>query len=204
MNLAASETGQIIGSWTSANIPSGATLQTSIEEMEAGINPSLVSGYYSAQVQASFKGDLQHVLWRSTDGSLTNLSTCLSGVASNRMRLIGVHSSLLESNYPSSVRVNNLGGSPTTVTLGIYNALDNSKLGSYVTNSISAGGEAIIPISNIEVASGISPTSPSNAFADIYHYIIRAETPFQGFMQHLLLNVASNVITDLTSSCSLN
>ncbi|MHB1207925.1 MAG: InlB B-repeat-containing protein, partial [Rhodospirillaceae bacterium] len=153
--------------------------------------------YYSAAVTATFGGYFQHVLWRPTDGTLTNLSTCGSGVTSDPASLQGVHSTLVGANFPSTVVIANTGTAAETVTLGIYDARDGTKLGTYAAGSIPAHGQAMPSVSAIEQAAHITPAS------GMYHYVVRAEGTFTGFLQNLVNNASVGVITDMTTSCGL-
>ena len=73
--------GVALGQWTSPSIAPGTAQQYSIATLEGalpafGAKPAL----YSATMQAQFDGTFQHVLWKPGDGTLTNLSTCGTGV----------------------------------------------------------------------------------------------------------------------------
>ena len=190
--------GETFGQWTSPSIAAGAEQQFPISTVESGIGKVFTKpSYYTISVQAGFSGYFQHVLWRSADGTLTNLSTCATGVTANRSQLSGVHSSLLAVDYPSSVVVSNTGTAAQAVTLGVFDARDGKRLGTYTTASIAAGGEAVTPISAIEAAAG-TPT------AGMFHYVIKAEGVFTGYLQHLLNNTRAGVTTDMTTACALD
>lgn len=155
--------------------------------------------YYATTLQTQISGFFQHVLYRPVDGTLTNLSTCDAGVASSPGNLINVHSTLLDFGYASSVVVSNPTTIAITATLGIFDARKGTKLGSgsYTTASIPAGGRLIIPIATIQNAIGLNPGTT------IYHYVIKAEGTFNGFLQHLVNNTTAGVITDMTTMCQL-
>lgn len=190
--------GQTLGTWTSPSIAAGAALQYQIGSIESSVTPAFtVPNYYTIAVQTGINGAFQHVLWRSSDGTLTNLTTCSSGVTASQSELNNVHSSILAAGYPSSVVVNNTGTTSAKVSLDIYDARDGTFLGTYATSTISAGGDAVIAVSAMEDATRITPT------AGMYHYVIKAEAPFTGFLQHLVNNVQDGVVTDMTTSCML-
>ena len=191
-------TGQSLGQWQSPSIAAGAEVQYHISIVENGTGGSFIRpSYYTIVVEPLFSGSFQHVLWKPADGTLTNLSTCASGVSANISRLIGVHSSLLDAGYPSTVVVINVGVTAATVNLGIYDARDGTQLGTYTTASIPAGGEMLLSISTIEAGIGITPD------ATMYHYNIQIEGAFNGFMQHLVNNTQVGVITDMSAFCTL-
>ncbi len=189
--------GQTLRQWTSPSIPPGSEQQFSIGTIESGPGPTFAKpNYYAIKVQSGITGYFQHVLWRSADGTLTNLSTCGAGATASRTKLSGVHSSLFANSYPSTVVVSNTGASAAAVTLGVYDARDGSKRGTYTTNSIPANGQALLSMATIEAAVG-APTE------DMYHYVIKAEGIFTGFLQHLVTNTKAGVVTDMTTACAL-
>ena len=59
-----------------------------------------------------------------------------------------------------------------------------------------ANGQTITTVVNMESAAGISPSSR-------YHYILKIENAFTGFLQHLVNNQQSGVTTDMTGVCPL-
>jgi hypothetical protein len=192
-------TGQSLGQWTSPNIPAGSEQQYSIATIENGTGQSFTKpAYYSINVQTNITGYFQHVLYRPADGTLTNLSTCAAGTTADPAKLSAVHSSLLDSGFPSSVAVNNTGTTGASATLGIYDANTGTKLGTYTTASIPANGQLILATKTIETSIGRTPTSV------MYHYVIKQEGTFTGFLQHLVTNKQAGVITDMTTACALD
>ena len=145
---------------------------------------------------ATFSGYFQHVLFRPADSTLTNLSTCLSGTTASAARLSGVHTSRI-SGFPSSLVVNNVGSGAAAFSLGVYDARNGTKLGSYTTPSIAANGRAVVSVAAIEAAVGITPAE------GMFHYNIRPDGGFSGFMQHLVDNQQAGVITDMTTACAI-
>lgn len=191
-------TGGPIAQWNSPQIPAGAELQFPITTIENGVGQAFAKpDYYSIVVQSAFPGTFQHVLWRSSDGTLTNLSTCAASVTSSGNRLSAVHSSLLSNGYPSSIVINNLAAGSSAVTLGVYDARDGSKLGTYTTASIPSNGQVILTVNALEAGARITPTAGMN------HYVIAAEGSFSGFLQHLVTNQRAGVTTDMTTVCAM-
>jgi|GEM_PF-1604075 len=197
--LANSTTGTSLGSWTSPSIPAGSSAQYQINTIESVIGSGVTKpNYYATNLQTQISGFFQHVLYRPADGTLTNLSTCEGGVASSASQLINVHSSVLNGpGFPSSVVVSNPTTAAFTATLGIFNAVTGARVGTYTTASVAAGARLIIPIATIESQIGYTPAS------DVFHYVIRAEGTFNGFLQHLVTNSSAGVITDMTTMCQL-
>lgn len=193
-------TGQSFGQWTSPDIPPNSEQQYGIARIESdlGISGAARPAYYTVALQAGISGYLQHVLYRPADGTLTNLSTCDSGVTSAPTRLMAVHTPLLEAGFPSTVVVNNIGGSASAVTLGIYNADTGVRLGTYTTASIAPGAQLLLSMTSLATAAGV-PASQT-----LYHFVVKAETAFTGYLQHLVTNKSAGVITDMTTSCALD
>ena len=184
------------GSWTTPSIGAGAEQQYAMADIATNLGVSTTKPYYAMNVTATFGGYVQDVLFRPADGTLTNLSTCLAGVTAPAARLSGVHTSRI-SGFPSTVVVNNTGGSASAFTLGIYDARNGAKLGTYTTPSIAANGRAAITVATIEAAANITPAEGA------FHYNIRAEGGFSGFLQHLVDNQQAGVITDMTTACAI-
>jgi hypothetical protein len=159
-------TGALMAQWVSPDIAANAEQQFPITTLESGMAADETKpGHYAMTVDSGFSGFAQHVLWRSADGTLTNLSTCAGGITANATKLSGVHSALLADGYPSSIVVNNTGSTAAPTTLGVYDARDGSKRGTYVTASISAGGALVLPVSTIEAAVGAPTTG-------MFHYVV--------------------------------
>jgi hypothetical protein len=188
--------GQSVGQWTSTSIPASGELQFAIGTIENEMALPNKPEYYSVSIQPNISGYFQHVLFRPIDGTLTNLSTCAAGVTADPLKLSGVHSSVLQTNFPSTVVVNNTGTAATTAALGIYDARNGNLLGTYTTVSIPANGQVMLSSAMLETATS-APT------AGMFHYVIKAQANFTGFLQHLVNNVQARVITDMTTACAL-
>ena len=201
VTLADYVSGDVLGTWTSSSISAGAELQFFIQDIESGIDQTITPPtFYSISIRPTFTGYFQHVLWRPEDGTLTNLSTCDTTTASDSETVIGVHSSLLQNGYPSTLVVHNTGPSATNVVLGIYDARTGNKIADYSTGPIQANGQAIRTVAQIEAGVIPPPITPSGT---MYHYVIKVESSFTGHLQHLVNNQNAGVITDMTSVCTL-
>jgi hypothetical protein len=203
LTLSNDVTGQTLGTWTSPTIAPNQAPQYSIYDIEAGATPTFAKpSYYSVAVAPDFSGYVQHVLYHPADGTVTNLSTCSSGVTASSTQVANVHSSLLGgAGFPSTVVVYNAGAAPVAAMLGIYSAISGVKLGTYTTSPIAANGEAVLSVSSMEVGAGITATATS-----IAHYVIKIENTnqFTGHLQHLVNNAKASVLTDMTTVCSLD
>jgi hypothetical protein len=196
--------GTTLGEWTSAAIPAGASQQVQINDIEKAITPAFIKpAMYSLVAQPQIQGFIQHVLFRPADGTLTNLSTCNAGVTANATQLINVHSTLLDYGFASSVIVANTSAAANAVTLGVYNSTTGAKLGTYTTPAIPGRGQLSLAMPTIEAGANIDP-GPATSPTAMYHYNIKVESAFTGFLQHLVNNKTVGVITDMTTVCRLN
>jgi hypothetical protein len=190
-------TGQSLGQWTSPSIAPGTAPQYPITTVESALSSGTKPAFYSVTMQSQFAGTFQHVLWKPSDGTLTNLSTCDSGITAVATRVANVHSSILGSfGYPSSIVVYNTGTTAGAVSLTITDATTGNTLGTYQTLPIPANGEQILSVSALESAAGITPKST------ISHYVVSALGTFTGYLQHLVNNTAVGVTTDMSTVCS--
>ena len=64
-------------------------------------------------------------------------------------------------------------------------------------NEAELASRVISPMTTIEAGASVSPGTT------IYHYIIKAEGTFTGFLQHLVNNKSTGVITDMTTICAM-
>ncbi len=191
-------TGTALATWTSSTIPANGELQFAIGTVESQASASFTKPtYYSLSIRPGITGYFQHVALDLNTGTLTNLSTCDSGTINNPSLLVGVHSSLLDNGYPSTVVVYNTGATASKVQLGIFNALTGSQIGTYVTPSIPGGGQVRIASTTIEASIGQSPTSGE------FHYLVEVENNFTGYIQNLVTNQKAGVITDMSAMCVL-
>lgn len=198
VKLADAATGQNLTTWNSPTIPAGASIQYPVAAMEAGIAATVAKPQlYGVAIETVMPGTTQHVIWSPAAGSLTNLSTCSSGATINRTQVNNVHSSLLQADYPSSIVVTNTATAAAPVQLGVFDATSGARLGTYATPPVAANGQLSIAVSTIEAGARITPA------AGAYHYIVKAEAPFTGYLQHLVESKLAGVTSDLSTVCPL-
>ncbi len=198
VKLSDAATGKLAGAWTSAPIQPGAAIQVSAPTLETGITASGTRpSNYTAAIETTMIGYVQHVDWNQNAGALTNLSTCDIGASTTRTQVSHVHSSLLQSVYPSKVVVTNGGAATTSAQLGIFDASSGNRLGTYTSAPIPAGGQLSVDMAAIEAVAGVAPGT------SIYHYNVRLEGAFTGYLQHLVDNKLAGITSDMTASCPL-
>lgn len=193
-----SRDGRLYGAWTSPSIAPNAAPQFSITELEAALQIRSFPRNYAARIEPAMTGTFQHVLHRPDNGVLTNLSTCGAGVARAGRQIAGIHTSNLDEGYPASVIVQNAGAIPGAARIGIYNARDGQRLGSYTTAEISVDGELILSVSALERGAGVVPAW------DMGHWVLKIENDFAGTLQQMFINLRAAVVSDMTTVCTLN
>ena len=196
VTLADSSTGTALAAWHSPSLPAHSSRQFSISEVESGANTNFTKPQvYSLSVRPTFAGNFQNVLWRNVNATLTNLSACDTR-NQDAMTLVDIHSSLLDNGYPSAVVIYNTASTTVSPTFGIFNAETGQRLGTYSPGQLPANSQTSVAVNAIEAAAGITPNG-------VYHYNIKADSSFQGFVQHLLNNQSAHLITDMTASCPM-
>ncbi len=197
VTLKESASGRNLGVWTSPVIASGTMRQFHIADVEQAVAAVADVKKYSITLDTDFEGTFQHVLWKPADGTLTNLSSCDYDVMTNPRDLTGVHTSLLASQYPSAIAINNTGSAAASTAIRIYASESGQLKGVYQTLSLAAGGGMVVAMADIESAVGIVPAN------DNYHYILKVDGAFHGYLQHLVDNRRAGVVTDMSSFCRL-
>jgi hypothetical protein len=191
-------TGDKLGQWISDPIAPNAAQQFTISMPETAVSGAKPQ-YYAAQIESQIAGSFAHILWKPSNGTLTNLSTCGAGIATDPQIAMDVDSSLTgAAGYPSTIVFNNTGTTATAVRVGIYRYNDGVKLGTYTTTSaVPANGQLHVSMDIIEAGAGITPQS------NVPFYVVKVESPFTGFLQHLVNNQQASVLTDMTTICRL-
>ncbi len=196
VTLANSATGTPLATWHSPSLPAHSSRQFSITELESNADTSFTKpAVYSLSVRPTFAGNVQNVLWRNVNATLNNLSACDTH-NTDAMTLVDVHSSLLSNGYPSSVIIYNTASSAVSPTFGIFNAETGDRLGTYAPGQLAANSQMSVAVAAMETAAGITPNG-------VYHYNIKADASFQGFIQHLLNNQSARLIADMTETCPM-
>lgn len=194
ISLANAATGQVVATWQSPAIAPNAAIQVSVMEIEAAATSSFTKPpFYVATIQGNFTGSMQHILYRTNTGTITNLTACDSGVGTNGQKLANVHSSLLF--LPSQVLITNTGVSAAAVTFGIFDARNGTRLGTYTSPQVAAGGGLSVSVATMEAGARFTP--PPGAL----HYTLAVEGAFIGTLQHVLTSSATT--EDLTTVCAL-
>ena len=186
--------GKAVGQWTSPSIPTGGEQQFLIGTIEDTIGLEKQANY-TVSVDTAIDGNFQHILWRGVGSALSNASSCVGATTINPTTAIGVHSSALAAvGYTSTVIVNNLGTAAAPATIGVYDAVTGSRLGGFTTSPIPANAQVQFDSQTLETRAGVS-------VAGKFHYIVKVEGPFDGFVQHYVNS--NGVITDMSLMCEM-
>lgn len=190
-------TGQKLGDWTSPSIAPGTAPQYGINTLEAALPAGTAKpSFYMARIVSQFAGTFQHVLYKPSDGTLTNLSTCDTGTSAIPGRVANVHASVLgAAGFPSSLLISNTGTAAAPVSLAVSNAATGARLGTYTSAAIPADGQLILTVSALESAIGLSTNTT------VLHYVATVQGSFTGYLQHLVNNTKVGVTTDMSVVC---
>lgn len=223
------ETGQTVVKWQSPAIAPGAAPQFSIRDIEGTLPPGFVRpAAYSLKVEpeTTVEGYLQHVLFDGNAEVLTDASTCDIGTTVNSHRLMNVHSSRLETGYPSTIVFFNFSISTTGLNVTLRDAPTGTDLGRFSSSLLPFvhGGQANIAVPNLQLVANEStieaniyapnnlaargPLSPPSNFLNLVDegavYNSADSNFFKYFYQHLVTNRRPGVVSDLTTMCALN
>ncbi len=193
-------TGGVLSQWKSPFIPPQAAPQFDIPTIEAAASAAFaIPPVYSVTIHADISGYFQHVLYRPQDGTLSNLSSCDTIPISVPIpRASSVHSALLSDGFPSSIVFYNTGEEAMSAIVGLYDARNGSRLGTYTTPSIAPLGQVTVTVATMESDIGVAPG------AGMYHYNVKLDNAFTGMIQHLVNNRTAGLLTDMTTACPLN
>jgi len=194
--------GEILGSWESPEIPPNASLQFDIMQLEseAVALADLASDertYYNVEVTSAFNGFMQHVLWQSGTGVITNMSSCAGGPAVDTRVLLNVHTSSI-ANYPSVIRIYN-SGTAAAAEITLYHSVDGREFGRWVSPVISLGAAIEIAVADLE-AELVSADNEGELGA---HLNVVLESTYDGHVQHIVRNELTGVLTDMSAKCGL-
>ncbi|MDX2222535.1 MAG: S8 family serine peptidase [Rhodospirillaceae bacterium] len=201
------DTGRTLGTWTSPQIAAHASAQFSISNLEANakaantdtpVLSATARRFFNLEIESSFPGFMQHIVWARGVGALTNLSACADGLAQDNGVLLNVHTSAL-AEYPSRIRIANTGAVADRAQLDIYAASTGRQIGSWTSIEIPAGGSLEVPVSQIE--SGL--TTLSDATRDGVSQVNVKLARLTGYLQHVIQNQRSGLLLDMSPKCDL-
>lgn len=196
ISLTNAATGDILGV-TTRDIAAGTSPQFSMTELEASVGDFTKPPVYLVKLETAMQGTVSHFYFNAANGTMTNFSSCSSGMSASASRVHNVNNSLFNTLWPSSLEVVNTGSAAAAIKLGVYDASTGTKIGTYTGVSLASRAGASIPISAIESQLLVT------AVAAKPHYTIEAEAPFTGFIQHVITNNNTTMTSDFSAACTL-
>ena len=197
VTIADGNTGSSLGVWRSVNIPAFASIQVSVQEVEANSFPAINptgKDRYTVNVSSNFLGYFQYVLFNPTAGWLTDVAGCSNGLSSDVLHLNNVHTSLV-GDYPSAIIVHNIASKAGSAIVGVYSATTGTRLGGIIVPNIPPNADAVFSVKDAEGVLGVQPTEG--------HFNLVLESDFQGYLQHILYNNRSGVLANMTAKCAM-
>ena len=198
-------TGVAVAIWTSPEIPAKASRQFAAHDLETTSTPisnnNLSNGsytYFNLEVESSFSGFLQHVIWVRESGVFANLSSCEGGFSQNTSLTPNVHASSI-GGYISRLRVVNMGPTSEKATFALYDASTGVAIGQWVSPTISSGASFEVTGPQLEEQNQDLRAAVIGGMA---HYNIRLEN-LTGYVQHVMENATIGPVIDMTPKCDL-
>ncbi len=209
VSLRDADSGQVVGTWTSPNIPSRASVQYDIANLEAdarlptlsAFTPSPARAFYNLEVESTVPGYMQHIVWAKGAGVLTNLTACADGLSDDGRTLLNVHSNIVDG-YPSRIRLANTGTATEAAILNFYNATNGRVLGAYTTAAIPPNGSLEVSVASIEAALPRLQDPAVTGMPATYQYNVRLDG-LTGYMQHVVESTRTGVLLDMSPKCDL-
>lgn len=198
-------TSAYVGEWISPPIPANGSLQFTAKSIEANATanglpvPHEPRAYFNVEVVSSFPGYVQHVVWNSIAGALTNLTTCGAMTATDNVwQLINVHSTAIQM-YPSRIRLVNTGAAPVSPTLTFSNAVTGEKVAEWTSPEIPTSGSYEVTVPYLEA---VVPALAEARDAGVAHYNVSSGS-FSGYLQHVVENLTPDALVDMTAKCRI-
>jgi YVTN family beta-propeller protein len=192
------KTRELIFDWRSPVVAPGTTSQFAVAQVEPpNITPSRRPAEYLATVYSQFPGAISHVAWDRASRQFYNLTSCSgSPVGTYQDMLLNVHSSLLDGAFQSYVVINSTGRTAARAILALHDAGSGSLLGSYEIE-LPSNASRMLPVSELERGAGVTPREGG------FHYIVTLGKEFSGFIQHIVVDARTGVLSDFSTVCKV-
>lgn len=205
ITLRDSQSGDTVATWESPEIPARASRQFSAQKLEAAsaivTNSALnadATVYLNLEVESSFTGFLQHVVWSRGSGVFANLSSCDAGFSQDASLVSNVHASTIDG-YVSHLRIVNSGGTTDQATLIFYSSTTGEEIDRWTSSAIASGASLEIAGPNLEAQ---APDLAAAVSEGLLQYNVRLEN-LTGYVQHVMQNVAVGALIDMSPKCDL-
>jgi hypothetical protein len=198
------DTGNVLGKWTSPTIPAHASPQVSIATIEAALvttaSQTLVTRLaYNLEIESSFAGYVQYVLWANSAGVLANMTSCRDGLTATDSTLALNVQSSTATDYVSKLRVTNTGAVANTAVLTFADVSTGTTLGTWTSASIPVGAAIEVAVPDIEAA---VPALAQAAKGGAAQYTVTLGN-LSGYLQHAVENRRVGALTDLSGKCAI-
>jgi subtilisin family serine protease len=201
VTLVRDDTGDVLGS-TLQTVPARAAIQLRVGDLQTAIGGSAlnvpgnvtVSIYYDA----SYLGYAQNILWNEGAQSLTNITSCADNQPDFNNMLGNIHTALINTAYPSILRIHNKGTVPATAAFDVYDSATGSFIGTWTTP------DQILPrttrsYSAMTAYTALGFTPAAGAFHT--SFVLKSDPNF--VLGHVVNNVGANLMTDMTPKCRI-
>ena len=197
LTLRDDETEEMFGPYE-LDVPNNASIQIQLSDVEHSLGVDVtVRETYTAIVNSSFFGYVQHVIWNPGGASLTNVTSCLDGVTSIQDRLINLHTERVAAGYPSYIDIHNGGYRVDDAELDVYEAATGEQIGSVVV-------EDILPATTVFVeAQEVLDTIDYSPGETDYHFNVVLRSGFEGSIAHIVNNEGAGVLTNMSDKCPI-
>ena len=197
VTLVDNDSGETVATWSS-ELETRAMKQIAIREIEAQADVDLdqVGVTYSAYIVSGIELRVQHVVWNSTEGILTNMSPCITGLAENGRTLTYVHTSLIPQ-YPSLFLIHNNRSVAAKAILTLHDANLTHKKGEVETPEIPPQSSIFYAASDAYDEIGFVPDDGE------YHTTFKVAENSQVFAQHIVDNRDAGVLTNMSATCEI-
>jgi hypothetical protein len=140
------ESGDEVASWDSGSIPAHGALQVSLGDIAGDVELD-EDATYNAEVTATFNGQVQHVSWSATDGTVSDLTACrrMTIPKGGLGYVSGPGSTILE----GLVRIVNEGNRARSITLVLHSAASGEPLGAWTSPEIEGHGALEISVDDL-------------------------------------------------------
>jgi len=197
VNILASDGARVLATWT-GTVPSHASHQIAIADVEAAATPRLqaseLATQYMVSVAADGPGFVQHIVWRAGDGSLSVVSGCGARTVSATHFAINVHTDLI-AGFPSTLTVLNSSTQDQTAAFDVYDGATGVRVADYST-AVRAGSSTSFTQAQFARSAGFTPRAE-------YHLNFVLATDFPGSVSHSVTAQANGVTQVLSEMCTL-
>ena len=189
----------ISGAWLahrdSGSLPPNGTRDMSVSELLTPGDPKIE--FVRVAVESEVDALVQHLVRHPAREAVTNLSSCDAGTSASLRDLIGIRSASAEGGNLALMVVYNAGGRAAAASLQVFDALDGRGMGEFVTAPVSANGNLVLSIVDLETSLALSAHGGSGM------YNVRLSEDFSGLIQHLLVSAQTGLVTDMTTACAV-